>query len=106
MGVDRDGAVRRAELAVAERVVEVLVGVDDTDDLPGAEAAYVLDHRARGGARGVRVDHEQASITADERDVDVEPRVAGHPHPVGDLLEPGIGGGTHVPEASTIGTKD
>ena len=75
------------KVAVAERVVEVLVGVDDADDIAGAEPAYVLDHGAGRLGRRVRVDDQQPAVAADEGDVQVEPLVPGHPHPVGDLDE-------------------
>ena len=96
MGVHRDRAVRRPEDAVAEGVVEVLVGVDDRDDLAGAERPDVLDHLARGHRGRVGVDHEQPVGAADQGDVDVEPLVARHPDVVGDLGErhsPSIGQG-------------
>ncbi len=82
-----DRAVLRQEGAVAEGVVEVLVGVHDRDHLAGAERADVLDHLAGGDGRGVGVDDEQAGRPADQRDVDVEPLVASDPDVVGDLGE-------------------
>ena len=88
--VDRRTVVRLGEDDVAERVVEVLVGVDHRHHLAHPEPADLLDHPPGLDLRAVGVHHEQAPLAADQPDVDVEELVARHPAPVGDLDEAGV----------------
>ena len=86
---------------VAEGVVEVLVRVHDGDHVADAEPAD-LRHRApccRLGGQGV--DHQQATVAADQADVDVEEGEPGDPAAVGDLDEAGVVGDvTHAAHAT------
>ena len=88
VGVDRDR--RRTpprKVRVAEAVVEVLVGVDHLDDLAGAERPDVVDHLARPPAEAWVSTTSSPRSPRTTRHVDVEPRVARDPDPVGDLGE-------------------
>ena len=97
--VDGDAAEGLAEGAVAEGVVEVLVGVEDRGHRADAERAYVVDDRSRRPARRLGVHDQQAVRTTHQAHVQVEPVLPGHPHPVGHLSE-----SRHLPEPSKVGT--
>ena len=99
VGVDRDLAEGVTEGAVAEGVVEVLVGVEDRRHRPHPERADVVDDRARGAARRLGVDDQQTVGATDQAHVQVEPLLPGHPHPVGHLSE-----SRHVRQPSKVGT--
>jgi hypothetical protein len=58
VGVDRHRTVGGPERDVAERVVEVPMGVDDVNDVTGPEPSYVVDDLPRGRRGAVGVDHE------------------------------------------------
>ena len=75
------------EHAVAERVVPVLVAVDGQEHGQAAHPPQVGDHFAGQRGRRLRVEHQQPGLAGDDRDVDVEPRVARDPDPVGHLVE-------------------
>ena len=97
--MDRDAAESLAEGAVAEGVVEVLMGVEHRRHGPDPERSDVIDDRACRTGRRLGVDDQQTVRTADETHVQVEPLLPGHPHPVGHLSE-----SRHTREPSKVGT--
>ena len=97
--VDGHAAEGFPEGAVAEGVVEVLMGVEDRGHRTDPERAYVVHDRARRPARGLGVDDQQPVRTTDQTHVQVEPLLPGHPHPVGHLSE-----SRHAGEPSKVGT--
>ena len=97
--VDRDAAERVSEGAVAEGVVEVLMGVEHRRHGPDPEPSDVIDDRACRTGRRLGVHDQQTVRTADETHVQVEPLLPGHPHPVGHLSE-----SRHTREPSKVGT--
>jgi hypothetical protein len=87
----RDRGEARPEHRVAEGVVEVRVGVDHRDHLVAGHATQRVEDLAHRPLGGVGVHDDEATLSADDCDVDVEPGVPGHPDPVGDLGEPLVG---------------
>jgi hypothetical protein len=96
VGVDGHLAVRRAERAVAEGVVEVLVRVDDRRDVADPEGPDLLHDGPGRTCRRLGVDDDEAGRAPDQADVEVVPLLPGHPDPVGHLAEQRHGGQPRV----------